>query len=61
MKKPEKLSDLINIKPKNKKTEVFKITEPINYPHYHSKKGKVNIPSETNVEISKNWTEFNKL
>jgi hypothetical protein len=61
MNKPKKLSDLINIEPKNKKGDIIKPTEPIKYPMYRSQKGKVSIPSETNVEISKDWTEYNKL
>lgn len=38
-----------------------KITSPVNYPSHRSKKGSVAIPSQNNVEISRDWIEINKL
>lgn len=61
MENPKKLSDFVKIEPKNLKNSSPKITEPVNYPSYRSQKGEVSIPSEIDAEISKNWTEYNKL
>ncbi len=45
----------------SKDVNKYKITPSINYPDYRSKKGNVAIPSQNNVEISRNWIEINKL
>ncbi len=61
MKDPKKLSDFININKKEKKIASAKYTEPIKHPSHRSKKENISIPSELDIESSKEWINSNKL